>query len=66
MGPFDEWGDMGKSTGQHRVNLREWLTTIIEVAAIASIVYGAGAIYAPAGWIVAGVLVLAASIVSAR
>jgi hypothetical protein len=48
------------------VNLREWLTTAIEVAAIASITYGVGAIYAPAGWIVAGVLVLAASIVSAR
>jgi hypothetical protein len=37
-----------------------WLPDALMTAGAAAISYGAGQIYAPAGWIVAGVLTLAA------
>ena len=46
--------------------LGDIVVDVAGVAGAASISYGAGLIYRPAGFIVAGVLLLAASILAAR
>lgn len=43
-----------------------WVPDALMAAGGASIAYGAGLVYAPAGWIVGGALVVAAGVLLAR
>ncbi len=65
MGPIDDGGTMAKRAGQHRITRREAVTTAADIVGGALVSAGAWLIYAPAGFIVAGILIIAASVMSA-
>jgi len=49
-----------------RANIAVWARDIAGVLAVASISYGAGMVYLPAGFVVGGSLVLAGVVMAAR
>lgn len=49
-----------------RASIAVWVRDIAGIAAVASISFGAGMIYLPAGFIVAGILILAGALAAAR